>query len=404
MDKKATAAVVKMIKSFAGADEAARENIVFGWAKKFDGVKLTRQNIKVTQAEINRAEAVVRSNAPKFLPALKIAARNIQKYHEQQREKGFSLKMGKKSSRAEIGLRVLPIERVGVYVPGGLAAYPSSVLMNVIPALVAGVKEIALITPPIKNSSPPRVNPFVLAAVKMLQRQSRNCKIEVCQIGGPQGIAALAYGIPAIKKVDKIVGPGNYFVTLAKKEVFGVVGIDKLAGPSEVLVIADDSANPQYVAAELLAQAEHDPAARAILVTTSRALEKQAKDEGCSCVVQVKNLDEAVAASNAIGPEHLVIMTKNAEQLSRKITNAGAIFIGEYSPVALGDYFAGTNHVLPTGGTARFSSPLGVWDFVKRQSVINYSKGALKKAGAAIEILAASEGLEAHAKSVRMRD
>jgi histidinol dehydrogenase len=295
--------------------------------------------------------------------------------------------------------------------------------MNVVPAQVAGVKEIVLISPPQKGSNPPAANNLILAAAGLLQKTAAKTKIEIYKVGGAQGIAALAFGTETVPKVDKIVGPGNLYVTLAKKLLYGLVGIDKLAGPSEVLVVADDSADAELVAAEILAQAEHDPDARAMLVSTSQKLieavsatvtvrcagcrrktiaERALKNNGWA--VLAKSQTEMLSIANEIGAEHVVVMTKNATALSAQITNAGAIFIGAYSPVALGDYWAGPNHVLPTGGTARFSSPLGVWDFVKRQSVIHYSKAALKKAAADIEILAEGEGLEAHARSVKRVD
>ena len=399
-------AVRKILENVAKKGDRA----LFDYSKRFDDTTIDKRSIKVSELEIDRAVKKVNKENKEFVVALKNAAQKIKRYHEKQVEKGYTLS----DSGAEVGLRVLPIERVGVYVPGGLAAYPSSVLMNVIPAKVAGVKELALITPPLKKSQPPHVNDLVLAAAHFVGIN------EIYKVGGAHGIAALAFGTESIKKVDKIVGPGNVYVTLAKKLVFGLVGIDKLAGPSEVLVIADDSADPKLVAAEMLAQAEHDPDARAVLVSPSEKLiekveaevtrqftllprkiimERSLKNNGKA--VRVKDINAAVEVANLVGPEHLVIMTKKAEKVAEKIENAGAVFVGGSSPVALGDYIAGTNHVLPTEATARFSSPLGVWDFVKRQSLINYSSSALKKVAKNVEVLAALEGLEAHAATVK---
>lgn len=402
--------VRKIIENVAKKGDRA----LFDYSKKFDDTAIDKRSIKVSEHEIDRAVKKVNKESAaggkEFMAALKSAAQKIKRYHERQVEKGYTLS----DSGAEIGLRVLPIERVGVYVPGGLAAYPSSVLMNVIPAKVAGVKEIVLITPPLKKSQPPHVNDLILAAAHLVGVG------EIYKVGGAHGIAALAFGTESIKKVDKIVGPGNVYVTLAKKLVFGLVGVDKLAGPSEVLVIADDSADPKLVAAELLAQAEHDPDARAVLVSPSEKLiakaeaevtrqftllprkvimERSLKNNGVA--VNVKDINAAIEIANQVGPEHLVVMTKKPEKIADKIKNAGAIFVGSNSPVALGDYIAGTNHVLPTEATARFSSPLGVWDFVKRQSIINYSATALEKVSKNVEILAALEGLDAHAATVR---
>jgi histidinol dehydrogenase len=410
--------IEKQVRQIVQAVARSGDAALFSFSKKFDGITLTADNIRATATEIKTAFNLVKKENPGFLSALKKAAVNICKYHEKQRAHGFTMKIGGAGRDAEIGLRVLPIERVGVYVPGGLAAYASSVLMNVIPAVVAGVKQLVLVSPPLKGVTPPQINKYILAAVSLLQKLAPKCKIEVYKIGGAQAVAALAYGTRSIPKADKIVGPGNRFVTQAKKEVFGVVGIDKLAGPSEVVVLADASANPEYIAAELLAQAEHDPTAQAVLVTDAKKLKEQVHTavlsqtkklsvrmpaKGKIKMLKAKNLQAAIDLANQIGPEHLVIMTKNPKAVMLKIENAGAIFLGEYSPVALGDYFAGPNHVLPTSGTARFSSPLGVWDFVKRQSVINYSAAALKKIAKDIATLAHAEGLAAHAEAVKRR-
>ncbi|MBU0687023.1 MAG: histidinol dehydrogenase [Candidatus Margulisbacteria bacterium] len=381
------------------------DRALFGYTNKFDHVSLDHKSVKVTSREIEQALKTIAKNEPGFLKALKTAAKNIKKYHEKQREKSYSLSGG----GAETGLRVMPIDRVGVYVPGGLAAYPSSVLMNVIPAQVAGVAEIVLI-------SPPPISNLILAAAGVLGIK------EIYRAGGAQGIGALAFGTESIPRVDKIVGPGNIYVTMAKKAVFGIVGIDKLAGPSEVLIIADGSADPSMIAADLLSQAEHDPHARSSLVSNSKKIIERVQEEiirqfiglkrkviiekalrANGAAVLVKNIDEAIELSNQVGPEHLQILTKNPIANAKKIKNAGAIFLGAFSPVALGDYIAGPNHVLPTEGTARFSSPLGVWDFVKRQSLINFSQKGLNKVKKQVALLAALEGLDAHAATLSFR-
>lgn len=304
------------------------------------------------------------------------------------------------------GPRLIPLDRVGVYVPGGRAIYPSSVLMNVIPAKVAGVKEIVLF-------SPPPISPYVLVAAAEVGVDS------IYKVGGAQAIAALAYGTETIPKVDKIVGPGNIYVTLAKREVFGVVGIESLAGPSDVLIIADGDADAEFIAADLLAQAEHDPSSSALLATNSgKLIEKVEKEIGKQIkklgrrkiieqaeiiLLEVESIRQAVEISNRIAPEHLELEVGSPQRILEQIKNAGAVFLGPHSPVAVGDYIAGPNHVLPTGGTARFSSPLGVYDFVKHQSIIGYTKPALKNVWKDVKFLAEIEGLDAHARSIDIR-
>lgn len=341
--------------------------------------------------------------------ALKLAASRIRDYHERQLPKDhlYTDKTGTK-----LGWKWTAIERVGLYVPGGKAAYPSSVLMNAIPALVAGVKELVMVVPTPNGE----VNPVVITAAKVAGIK------EIYAIGGAQAIGALAYGTKTIKKVDKIVGPGNAFVAEAKRQVFGIVGIDMIAGPSEILVIADESANPKWIAADLLSQAEHDENARSILVTTSSILAKKVSEEIAATlktlsrkkiaeaswknngqIILVKNLDEAAEIANRIAPEHLELMIKNPQALAKKITNAGALFIGHYTPEAIGDYIAGPSHVLPTSGTARFSSGLSVYDFLKRTSLIECSAKSYKAIAPSASSLAKEEGLTAHKLSVDIR-
>lgn len=311
-----------------------------------------------------------------------------------------------------LGHIIRPVERVGVYVPGGKASYPSTLLMNVIPAQVAGVKEIALCVP----TAGEEINPAVAAAIKLLGLK------EVYRIGGAQAIAAMAYGTETIKKVDKIVGPGNIYVAIAKKMVFGDVGIDMIAGPTEVLIIADNTAHPSFIAADLLGQAEHDEMASSILVTNSEALAKKVQHElsiqlkdlksrdiakksvdKYGAIIITKDLNTAVEIANQIAPEHLEIMTRMPTRFLPKIKNAGAIFLGEWTPEALGDYSAGSNHTLPTGGTARFSSPLGVYDFIKRSSLLNFKKEGFMKLSKTVETFADTEGLQAHGNTIRIR-
>ena len=384
------------------------DKALFKYTKKFDKAELNSRNVKVSQKEIDEA---CDSVDKEVLAALQLTIRNVTAYHEKQNvDQWFETGPGD----VVLGQRSIPIERVGIYVPGGEVSYPSTVIMNAIPAKIAGVREIVMVTPPMKGKK--KVNPYVLVAAKEMNIT------EIYKVGGAQAIAALAYGTESISKVDKIVGPGNIYVTLAKKQVYGDVGIDKLAGPSDVLIIADAGANPEYIAADLLAQAEHDLDARAILVTVSqdiakkvqKAVEKQLKklsrknvlmvslERNCAIFV-VEGMWRAVEIINTIAPEHLELMVSSPQKLLEGVKNAGAVFLGPYSPEVVGDYLAGPNHVLPTGGTARFSSPLGVYDFVKKQSIIGYTKPALKEVYKHIKILAEVEGLDAHARAAEIR-
>ena len=341
---------------------------------------------------------------------MKKAAKRIQDYHQKQVRQSF---ISTEEDGSILGQRITPIQRVGVYVPGGKASYPSSTLMNVIPAKVAGVKEIVMTTPPGKDG---KVNPAILCAAKIAGVNT------IYKVGGAQAIAALAYGTKSIQKVDKIVGPGNIFVALAKKAVYGYVNIDSIAGPSEIMVLADETANPRFVAADLLSQAEHDELASAILVTTSKELAAKVSVEIDQFVAKLsrkeiiqksldqygyillaEDMDTAIDAVNEIASEHLEIITKNPFETMTKVKNAGAIFLGEYSSEPLGDYFAGPNHVLPTNGTAKFFSPLSVDDFIKKSSIISFSKEALEPLHKDIETFAKAEGLTAHANSVAVR-
>ena len=381
------------------------DEAIFEYALKFDKADL--KSLEVTAEEIDEAFSLVDE---KFVNIIKEAAENIRAFHSKQVKNSFIIS---ENNGVVIGQKVIPIEKVGLYVPGGTAAYPSSVLMNIVPAKVAGVERIVMVTPPGKDGI---VNPATLAAAKVAGVD------EVYKVGGAQAIAALAYGTQSIPKVDKIVGPGNIYVALAKKACFGFVSIDSIAGPSEILVIADETANPRYVAADLLSQAEHDELASAILVTTSEELAAKVSEQvdifveelsrteimrksldNYGYILLVDTMEEAIETANAIASEHLEILTKDPFAVMTKIQNAGAIFMGEYSSEPLGDYFAGPNHVLPTNGTARFFSPLNVDDFMKKSSIISYSYEALEKAHKDIEFFAAKEGLTAHANSIKVR-
>ena len=384
-----------------------KNDAVFEYTKKFDGFDLTSQNIRVTEEEINEAIA---SMDAEFVAVMEKSAANIREYHEKQKRNSW---FDAKEDGTILGQKVTPLEKVGIYVPGGKAAYPSSVLMNAIPAKVAGVGKLVMTTPCNKEG---KVNPGTLAAAKVAGVD------EIYKVGGAQAIAALAFGTESIPKVDKITGPGNIFVALAKKSVYGHVSIDSIAGPSEILVLADETANPKYVAADLLSQAEHDELASAILITTSRQLAEEVSKwvvdfvsqldrkaimekslENNGYILVAKDMEEAIEAANEIASEHLEILTKNPFEVMTKIRNAGAIFLGEYSSEPLGDYFAGPNHILPTNGTAKFFSPLSVDDFVKKSSIICYSKEALAKVHKDIEMFAKKEGLTAHANSIAVR-
>lgn len=383
------------------------DEALFGYTARFDGAHLDAETVRVTEQEIQEAYDQVDEE---LLGIIRRALHNIRTYHEKQRQNSW---FDSRPDGTILGQKVTALARVGVYVPGGKAAYPSSVLMNIVPAKAAGVDEIIMVTPPDKNG---KVTPTTLVAAKEAGADV------VYKIGGAQAIGALAYGTKSIPKVDKIVGPGNIYVALAKKAVYGHVSIDAIAGPSEILVIADDSANPSYVAADLLSQAEHDELASAILVTTSEELADAVSKEVDRFTAQLsrkeiiqksldnygyiliaESMDEAISIANEIASEHLEIQTKNPYDVMTKIRNAGAIFIGEYSSEPLGDYFAGPNHVLPTNGTAKFFSPLSVDDFIKKSSIIAYSKEALEKVHEDIESFAAAERLTAHANSIHVR-
>ena len=383
-----------------------RDQAVFNYTKQFDGADINAGNILVTEEEIAEAYEQVDTT---LLAVIRKSLVNIKKYHEKQVQNSwFTTEDG-----IILGQKVTALATVGVYVPGGKAVYPSSVLMNVLPAKVAGVDRIVMCTPPGKDG---KVYPSTLVAAKEAGVD------EIYKVGGAQAIAALAYGTESIAKVDKIVGPGNIYVALAKKAVFGYVSIDSIAGPSEILVLADETANPRYVAADLLSQAEHDEMASAILITTSQKLAEEVSAEIDQFVAELSrkeiiqksldnygyilvadNMEEAIDTVNAIASEHMEIVTADPFHVMTKIRNAGAIFIGEYSSEPLGDYFAGPNHVLPTNGTAKFFSALSVDDFIKKSSIISYSREALEKVHKDIEQFAECEKLTAHANSIRVR-
>lgn len=383
------------------------DRALFAYTKKFDRAEITEQNVQVTEEEIREAYEAV---DPDLVDVIRKSLVNIRSYHEKQKQNSW---FTSSEDGTMLGQKVTPLEKVGVYVPGGKAVYPSSVLMNIVPAKVAGVDRIIMTTPPGPDG---KVNPSTLVAAKKAGAD------EIYKAGGAQAVAALAYGTESIPKVDKIVGPGNIFVALAKKAVYGHVSIDSIAGPSEILVLADDSANPRFVAADLLSQAEHDELASAILITTSRELAEKVSSEVDEFVKKLsrkdiiqksldqfgyillaETMDQAVEAANAIASEHMEIVTRNPFEVMMKVRNAGAIFIGEYSSEPLGDYFAGPNHVLPTNGTAKFFSPLSVDDFIKKSSIVYYSRKALKKIHKDVEQFAASEQLTAHANSIAVR-
>ena len=383
------------------------DKAVFEYTEKFDHFALNSGNIRVTEEEIKEAYKEI---PEELIEVYRHSAANIRTFHEKQLRQSF---IETRPDGSILGQRITPIEKAGVYVPGGKAAYPSSVLMNVIPAKVAGVPKIVMTTPCNKEG---KVNAGTLVAADIAGVD------EIYKVGGAQAIAALAFGTESVPKVDKITGPGNIFVALAKKAVYGHVSIDSVAGPSEILVLADETANPRYVAADLLSQAEHDELASAILITTSKDLAEKVSKEvdgftetlerreiilkslsNYGYILVAENMEDAIAAANDIASEHLEILTKNPYETMTKIKNAGAIFMGEYSSEPLGDYFAGPNHILPTNGTARFFSPLSVDDFIKKTSLISFSKDALEKVHTEIEAFAKSEGLTAHANSIKVR-
>ena len=384
-----------------------RDQALFEYTEKFDGARISADNILVTEEEIREA---YREVDPELVEIIRRSLHNIRTYHEKQRQYSW---FDSRPDGTILGQKVTPLARIGVYVPGGKAAYPSSVLMNIAPAKVAGVDEIIMTTPPGKDG---KVTATTLVAANEAGAD------RIYKAGGAQAIAALAFGTESIPKVDKIVGPGNIYVALAKKSVYGHVSIDSVAGPSEILVLADETANPRYVAADLLSQAEHDELASAILVTTSEALAKEVSDwtdrfirelsrgeiirkslDNYGHILLADTLDDAIDAANEIASEHMEIVTADPFEVMTKIRNAGAIFIGEYSSEPLGDYFAGPNHVLPTNGTAKFFSPLSVDDFIKKSSIISYSRDALEKVHTDIEKFAEAEHLTAHANSIKVR-
>ncbi|HQQ87194.1 MAG TPA: histidinol dehydrogenase [Smithellaceae bacterium] len=396
-------AVTRIIKEVAAKGDTA----LFKYTYKFDKYKLTPKTIEVSIKEKEEALAKV---SPQDWEILKLAAARIEKYHRHQINQDWSLK---DEEGIELGQRILPLQRVGIYAPGGKAFYPSTLLMAAIPAKIAGVKEIIIVTP-VKDG---KINPLVAAAADI-------CGVNrIFKIGGAQAIAALAYGTKSIPQVDKIVGPGNAYVAAAKKLVFGQAGIDMIAGPSEILIIADKTANASFAAADMLSQAEHDEMAAAVLFTTSEAFaQKVAKEideqiktlerkkiiksslKNFGVIIITKDLIHAVELANDFAPEHLELMVENPAEILKRVQNAGSVFLGSYTPEALSDYLAGGNHILPTSGTARFSSPLGVYDFVKRMSVSSFTPEALDKLASPTSRFAKLEGLDAHANSVLVRN
>ncbi len=398
--EKTVADIIRAVRT--RGDEAVLE-----YEERFDHCRMTPETLRVTREEI---EAAYNELDPEFIAVMKRAAENIRRYHEKQKVNSW---LTMEEDGILLGQKITPIYCSGCYVPGGRAAYPSSVLMNLIPAEVAGVSRIIVLTPP---NAEGKVNSGTLAAVDIAGAK------EIYKVGGAQAIAAMAYGTQTIPKVDMITGPGNIYVALAKKACFGVTGIDSVAGPSEILVIADETANPRYIAADLLSQAEHDPMASAILLTTSMAFAEAVSREIDGFLTELsraqiireslenygfifvsEKMDDLIDAANAIASEHIELVTENPYEIMTRIRNAGAIFLGSYSSEPLGDYYAGPNHILPTNGTARFFSPLGVDTFIKKSSIISYSREALEKVHTDIERFAAEEGLTAHANSIRVR-
>lgn len=383
------------------------DEALFAYTEKFDKCKLTKDTIQVTEEEIKAAYEKVDDS---LVEVIRKSLVNIREYHEKQKRNSW---FDAKPDGTILGQKMTALASVGVYVPGGKAAYPSSVLMNIVPAKVAGVEKIVMVTPPNKDGE---VTPATLVAA------NEAGATHIYKVGGAQAIGALAYGTESIEKVDKIVGPGNIYVALAKKAVYGHVSIDSIAGPSEILVLADDTANPHFVAADLLSQAEHDELASAVLITTSESLANEVQKEvekqtavlerkgiieksldNYGAIILVKDFDEATTLSNAIAPEHMEVCIKEPFGLLPKIQNAGAIFLGHFTPEPLGDYMAGPNHVLPTGGTARFFSPLSIDDYIKKSSIISFSEDALKALGKDVIKFAEAEGLTAHANSIKVR-
>ncbi len=395
----------KLVKEILENVKKRGDAALLEYTTKFDGVELDK--LQVTQEEIEDAYNGIDGD---LRSALIRAEKNIRKFHEKQKHNSF---IDSSKDGIMVGQIIRPIEKVGIYVPGGTAAYPSTVLMNAVPAKIAGVEEIVMVTPPMKNG---KINPVILAAARVAGVD------KIFKIGGAQSVAALSYGTESVPNVYKIVGPGNIYVAMAKKMVYGEVDIDMVAGPSEILVVADETANPRYVAADLLSQAEHDKLASSILVTTSEPLAYEVQKEverqlgllsrnkiaresieNYGKIILVNDIDSAMVISNTIAPEHLELMVENPFEIVNKVKNAGAIFMGKYSPEPLGDYYAGPNHTLPTSGTAKFSSPLSLDDFVKKSSLIYYSREALNQAKDDIVCIAENEGLDAHANTLKIR-
>lgn len=397
------------VKAIIQAVRAEGDAALLRYTEQFDRMKLNGNQLRVQEDELKAAYGKVE---PSFVPAIRAAADNIRAFHQKQKRSSW---MDLQPDGSILGQIIRPLKRVGVYVPGGKAAYPSSVLMNVIPAQVAGVPEIVMVTPP-ATAGREGINPYILVAA------AEAGVTEIYRVGGAQAIAALAYGTDTISAVDKICGPGNIYVALAKREVYGAVNIDSIAGPSEIVVLADDTANPSYIAADLLSQAEHDEMASAVLVTPSKALaeavsaevERQlellprrdiarASVDNYGAAIVTASLNEGIDTVNRLAPEHLEIVTEEPMAIVGRIENAGAIFLGPYSSEPVGDYFAGPNHIIPTNGTARFSSPVDLDDFIKKSSMIYYSKEALLRDGETIMELARREGLEGHARAIEIR-
>ena len=400
------AELMKQVASIIDGVRARGDRALIDYAARFDKVQLEPSELRISVEQLQRYAASVDK---RVVQALREAIRNVRAFHERQLEESWTINT---APGVELGQRITPLARVGLYVPGGTAAYPSSVVMNVVPAQVAGVAQIAVATPPRTLSE----SPAVAAALLALNVS------EVYAVGGAQAIAALAFGTETVPRVDKITGPGNKYVAAAKKLVFGVVGIDAIAGPTEVVIVADETARPEFIAADLLAQAEHGEDASSILITTSTSLaiavaeevERQlatllrreiatASLQEYGAIILVETLAEACEIVNELAPEHVEIVTRDDEAVAAKIRHAGAIFFGAYTPEAAGDYLAGPNHVLPTGRTARFSSALGVYDFVKRTSLLRYSEAAFREVSESVAVLAEAEGLEGHARSATIR-
>jgi histidinol dehydrogenase len=404
--QEAGSAVESQVRAILGRVRREGDQALLELTAQFDGVALGAETLRVSRAELDAAYAHC---APEAMAALRAAADNIRRFHLHQRRQPWMLDL---EDGSRLGWRITPLQRVGMYVPGGKAVYPSTVLMCGIPAQVAGVPELCVCTP----TQGGLINPLLLVAAELVGVQA------IYKVGGAQAVAAMAYGTHTIPKVDKIVGPGSQYVATAKRLVFGEVGIDVLAGPTELVIIADDSANPQFLAADLLSEAEHTGSESVVCITPSaplvEAIQRAVRDQlvtlprqeeavrslqGCSAVIHARDLPEAIALANAIGPEHLELMLTDAERWLDHITCAGAIFLGHYSPAAIGDYFAGPNHVLPTAGAARFASPLSVDDFVKKSSIIQYTQGRLYADARLASTLARLEGYEGHARAITIR-